>query len=252
MTGHDAAPAAAPRRPDHEAESAPTMNHVLIVDDEPQLLVTLHLSLTKRGFRVSTAADGTTALQLVRDTQPDLVLLDLGLPDIDGLEVIRRLHRESPELPVMVLSARSGSYEKVVALDLGAVDYITKPFDTSELAARIRAIARRVTARHPTVVSFGAVTVDLAERTVIRVDGEETRIVHLTATEWRMLETLLANPDVLVRSGDLLTRLRGDSGHTNPSYLRLYMAQLRRKLEATPSRPRYLLTEPGLGYRFRP
>ena len=121
------------------------MSHLLIVDDEPQLLDTLQLSLTKRGFRVSTAADGTTALRLVRDTQPDLVLLDLGLPDIDGLEVIRRLHRESPGLPVMVLSARSGSHEKVVALDLGAVDYITKPFDTSELAARIRAIARRVT-----------------------------------------------------------------------------------------------------------
>jgi two-component system KDP operon response regulator KdpE len=239
-------------QPDHEAESAPTVSHLLIVDDEQQLLVTLQLSLTKRGFQVSTAADGTTALQLVRDTHPDLVVLDLGLPDIGGLEVIRRLHRESPGLPVMVLSARSGSYEKVVALDLGAVDYIRKPFDTSELAARIRAIARRVTARHPNVVSFGAVTVDLAERTVIRVDGEETRIVHLTATEWRMLEILLANPDVLVRSGDLLTRLRGDSGHTNPSYLRLYMAQLRHKLEATPSRPRYLLTEPGLGYRFRP
>ena len=240
-------------QPDHEAESAPTVSHLLIVDDEQQLLVTLQLSLTKRGFRVSTAADGTTALRLVRDTQPDLVLLDLGLPDIDGLEVIRRLHNESPALPVMVLSARSGNHEKVAAFDLGAVDYITKPFDTSELAARIRAIARRVTARRrPNVVSFGAVTVDLAQRTVTRVDGDETRIVHLTATEWRMLEILLANPDVLVKSGDLLTRLRGDSGFTNPSYLRLYMAQLRRKLEATPSRPRHLLTEPGLGYRFRP
>jgi len=249
MTAQDANP----MQPDHEAESAPTVSHLLIVDDEQQLLVTLQLSLTKRGFRVSTAADGTTALRLVRDTQPNLVLLDLGLPDIDGLEVIRGLHNESPGLPVMVLSARSGNHEKVAALDLGAVDYITKPFDTSELAARIRAIARRVTARRrPNVVSFGAVTVDLAQRTVTRVDGDETRIVHLTATEWRMLEILLANPDVLVKSGDLLTRLRGDSGFTNPSYLRLYMAQLRRKLEATPSRPRHLLTEPGLGYRFRP
>ena len=230
-----------------------TTTHLLIVDDEPQLLLTLVLSLTNRGFQVSTAADAATALQLVRDTQPDIMLLDLGLPDLDGLQVIQRLHIQAPELPIMVLTARSGSNEKIVALDLGAVDYVTKPFDMSELAARIRAIARRTTTtRRPSTVTLGNTSVDLAARSAVRTDGDESTTVHLTPTEWRILEILLAHPDVLVSSRELLTQLRGDAEHADASYLRIYMAQLRRKLEPEPSRPRYLLTDPGLGYRFRP
>ena len=225
------------------------MTHLLIVDDEPQLLLTLVLSLTHHGFEVSTAADGATALQLAKEVHPDLMLLDLGLPDLDGMQVIQRLHRESPTLPILVLSARSGSHDKIVALDLGAVDYLTKPFDVSELAARIRAIARRTQASQlPSTITFGDVTVDLDARTVTR----SRTAVHLTPNEWRMLDILLRHPDRLISSRVILTQLRGEGGRTDPSYLRFYMAQLRRKLEPVPSRPRYLLTDPGLGYRFHP
>jgi two-component system KDP operon response regulator KdpE len=229
------------------------MTHVLIVDDEPQLLRTLVLSLTQRGFDVSTAADGQTALGLVKSEAPDLLLLDLGLPDLDGLEVIRRLRRDDPALPIVVLSARSGSNDKIVALDLGAIDYMTKPFDMNELLARLRAAARRnMTTQQTTSVNLGNIRVELSARLIVKTDEEGQETIHLTPTEWQMLEMLLQNPGALVSSHDLLTALRGSPDNTESSYLRIYMAQLRRKLEVEPSRPRYLLTEPGMGYRFQP
>ncbi len=225
------------------------MTHVLVVDDEPQILRALVLSLSRRGFQTSAAADARTALMLTAELGPDLILLDLGLPDLDGLEVIRRLQREDPGLPIVVLSARNDSSDKIVALDLGAVDYVTKPFDMNELLARLRAVVRRAGAPvAPRSVGFGDVQVDLGAHLVIRA-GEA---VHLTPTEWRLLEMLLERPGSLVNTGALLTELRGDPDHTESSYLRIYMAQLRRKLEPEPSRPRYFITEAGMGYRFQP
>jgi two-component system KDP operon response regulator KdpE len=229
------------------------MTHILVVDDEPHMLRALVLSLTNQGFQVSTAADGSTALQLASSSDPDLLLLDLGLPDMDGLEVIQRLRRDNPGLPIVVLTARTGSHETIVALDLGASDYVTKPFDMSELVARLRAVARRAEALHrPTEVMLGDIRVDLTARSVTRTGEAEPETIHLTPTEWRMLETLLDKPGALVSSRDLLTALRGGEEHTETSYLRIYMAQLRSKLEPEPRRPRYLLTEPGMGYRFQP
>jgi two-component system KDP operon response regulator KdpE len=229
------------------------MTHVLVVDDEPQLLRALVLSLTHRGFEVSTAADGTRALAIVESGRPDLVLLDLGLPDMDGLEAIRQLRISHPVLPIIVLSARSGHGDKIVALDLGAVDYVTKPFDMNELLARVRAVLRRSSA--PTtlpVVALDGLTVDLDARLITRADGDAGPAIHLTPTEWRMLEILMARPGVLVSARELLTQLRGDPDNTEGSYLRIYMGQLRRKLEREPSRPRHLITESGMGYRFQP
>ncbi|MDQ1716215.1 MAG: two-component system, OmpR family, operon response regulator KdpE [Pseudonocardiales bacterium] len=231
------------------------MTHVLVVDDEPQLLRTLVLTLTQRGFQVSTAADGTTALRIAKTETPDLVLLDLGLPDIDGLEAIRRLRRDDPGLPIIVLSARSGSNDKIVALDLGASDYMTKPFDINELLAHLRAVARRKAtprARTSVPVHFGQVSIDLYARLVVKTDEHGKETIHLTPTEWRLLEMLLDKPGALISSRELLIALRGDADNTESSYLRIYMAQLRRKLEPEPGRPRYLLTEPGMGYRYQP
>jgi two-component system KDP operon response regulator KdpE len=226
------------------------MTHVLAVDDEPDLLRALVLNLTNRGYQVTTAASGREAISAATKNPPDLLVLDLGLPDIDGLEVIRQLHSHRPELPIIVLSARTTSQDKVVALDLGAVDYVSKPFDMSELLARLRAAARRSGLAAPiTTVQIGEVKVDLAAKLVQGSDGEP---IHFTPTEWQMLEILLRNPGTLVTSRELLTALRGDPEHTESSYLRIYMAQLRRKLEPVPARPRYLLTEPGMGYRFTP
>jgi two-component system, OmpR family, KDP operon response regulator KdpE len=226
------------------------MTHVLAVDDEPDLLRALVLNLTNRGYQVSTAANGRDAIAQATKTPPDLLVLDLGLPDIDGLEVIRQLHSHQPDLPIVVLSARSGSQDKVVALDLGAADYVSKPFDMGELLARLRAAARRSGLAPPvTTVQIGDMRVDLAAKLVL--DGQGTP-VHFTPTEWAMLDILLRHPGTLITSRQLLTALRGDPEHTESSYLRIYMAQLRRKLEPVPGRPRYLLTEPGMGYRFTP
>jgi two-component system KDP operon response regulator KdpE len=226
------------------------VTHVLAVDDEPDLLRALVLNLTNRGYEVSTAATGREAIAQATRHPPDLLVLDLGLPDIDGLEVIRQLHSHQPELPIVVLSARTTSQDKVVALDLGAVDYVSKPFDMGELLARLRAAARRSGLAAPvTTVQVGSVTVDLGAKLVRGGDGA---VIHFTPTEWQMLEILLRHPGTLVTSAQLLTALRGDPEHTESSYLRIYMAQLRRKLEPIPGRPRYLLTEPGMGYRFTP
>ncbi|MCW2538925.1 MAG: DNA-binding response regulator [Frankiales bacterium] len=229
------------------------MTHLLVVEDEPDLLSMLILNLTSRGFQVSSATDGATALQRAAEQHPDLLLLDLGLPDIDGLEVIRQLQVNEPTLPIVVLSARSSSNDIVLALDLGATDYVTKPFEMAQLLARVGAITRRPSSdRRKEVVRLGDITVDRDTRTITHATNGTHTLVHLTPTEWRILDILLDRPNALVSSTELLTSLRGDAIHTDASYLRIYLAQLRRKLEPVPSQPRYLLTDPGLGYRFHP
>ena len=224
-----------------------------MVDDEPQLLRAVVLNLSTRGYDVSTATTGTAAVDQAAGGAPDIVVLDLGLPDIDGLEVIRRILALRPELPVVVLSARHGSNDKVLALDLGAVDYVTKPFDMNELVARLRAAGRRsLRAPATTTAMLGSVRVDLAARLVSRTDRDPPEAVRLTPTEWRILEVLLRHPGTLVTARELLVAVHGDADHTDPSYLRGYLQQLRRKLEPQPDRPRHLLTEPGMGYRYQP
>ena len=224
------------------------MTNVLIVEDEPQLLRALAINLRARRYDVQTAADGTTALTLAGRRPPDLVILDLGLPDIDGIDVIHGL-RGWTQIPILVLSARQDQADKVAALDAGADDYLSKPFGMDELLARLRAALRRATPEdHQTAVTIGAYTVDLAAKTV--TSSGET--VHLTPTEWHLLDALVRNPGKLVSQPQLLRELWGPGYEKQTNYLRVYMAQLRRKLETNPSRPHHLLTEPGLGYRFQP
>jgi len=226
------------------------VTRVLIVEDDPQMLRALHLNLTARGYDVISAEDGTSALNQCARQEPDVIVLDLGLPDIDGLDVIRAVRGGGSQVPIVVLSARVGSSDKVAALDLGADDFVTKPFDMNELLARLRAATRRSTPEPAKEgrVAFGSVQVDLDGKAVTRA-GE---LVHLTKTEWHLLELLLSNPGKLITTRHLLIALRGQPDHTDPSYLRIYMAQLRKKLEDEPGRPRHLLTEPGMGYRFHP
>ena len=225
------------------------MTRVLVVEDERPLLRALAMNLVARGYAVTEAESGARALAALADQKHDAIVLDLGLPDISGVEVIRAV-REFSATPIIVLSARSGSADKVQALDLGADDYVTKPFSMDELLARLRATSRRIsTGDEPVVVAVGDVTIDLAATTAVRSDGSA---VHLTPTEWKILDVLLRRPGKLVASDTLLTAVRGSSEHTDPSYLRIYLAQLRRKLEPEPSRPRHLITEPGMGYRYRP
>jgi two-component system KDP operon response regulator KdpE len=224
------------------------MTHVLVVDDEPRLLRAMVLNLSTRGYHVTTAATATAALAEIAAVPPDLLVLDLGLPDRDGTDVIRELRTTRPTLPIVVLSARADSHDKVLALDLGATDYVTKPFDMNELLARLRAALRHAETTASTV-PVGEVTVDLDGRTAADREGAT---IHLTPTEWRILDVLLRHPGRLITSRELLTVLRGGPDNTDSSYLRIYMAQLRRKLEPEPSRPRHLLTEPGMGYRFQP
>jgi two-component system KDP operon response regulator KdpE len=225
------------------------MSRVLVVDDEPMLLRAMVMNLANRGYDVATAASGGAAIAEIRRIAPDIMVLDLGLPDMDGLEVIRVARDDVPDLAIIVLSARADSRDKVIALDLGAIDYVTKPFDMNELVARLRSALRRSgTAPLSPLIAVGDVAVDLVARTAHR--GGQS--IHLTPTEWRILDTLLRNPGRLITARELLTSVRGDPEHTEGSYLRIYLGQLRRKLEPEPSRPRYLLTEPGLGYRFQP
>jgi two-component system KDP operon response regulator KdpE len=236
------------------------MIHVLAVDDEPPMLRALELNLTNRGYGVSTAATGATAISQAVLNQPDVMILDLGLPDLDGLDVITHILHLYPGLPIIVLSARTGSTDKVSALDLGAIDYVTKPFNMNELLARLRAAVRRVDRPGPTTttaastapIALGSVVIDLDARLIRPADASSSEVVHLTPTEWRMLEVLLRNPGSLITTTQLLTAMRGQPEHTERSYLRIYMQQLRRKLEPDPSRPRHLLTEPGMGYRYLP
>jgi two-component system KDP operon response regulator KdpE len=222
---------------------------ILIVDDEVPLLRALAMNMTARGYEVTEADTGTRALTAAATEDYDVILLDLGLPDLSGLDVIKGIRGYSTT-PIIVLSARTGSSDKVAALDLGADDYVTKPFSIDELLARVRATTRRATPVEPaTDVRVGDVALDLDAKTATRPDGER---VHLTPTEWHLLELLVRRPGKLVTGRTLLTELRGSPEHTDPSYLRIYMAQLRRKLEPHPDRPQHLITEPGMGYRFAP
>jgi two-component system KDP operon response regulator KdpE len=224
------------------------MTRVLIVDDDTQLLRALSINLRARNYEVDVAPDGRTALATAARNAPNLVILDLGLPDIDGVEVVHSLRGWSTA-PIVVLSARGVQAEKVTALDAGADDYVTKPFGMDELLARIRSALRRAApADTVAVIATEAFTIDLASKRLTTSDGE----VRLTPTEWHLLEILARNPDKLISQRRLLREVWGPTYETETNYLRVYIAQLRRKLELEPSRPRHLLTEPGMGYRFHP
>ncbi len=226
------------------------MTRVLVVDDEPQIVRALVINLKARKYEVDSAHDGASALELAAARHPDVVVLDLGLPDMDGVEVIRGL-RGWTRVPIIVLSARHASDEKVEALDAGADDYVTKPFGMDELLARMRAAVRRaepVTAEGEPVITTGGFTVDLAAKKVNRQGAD----VRLTPTEWHLLEVLVRNSGRLVSQTQLLQEVWGPAYRKETNYLRVYLAQLRRKLEADPSHPRHFITEPGMGYRFEP
>jgi two-component system, OmpR family, KDP operon response regulator KdpE len=225
------------------------MSTVLIVDDEPQILRALQINLHAHGYQVVTAPNGAAALHAAQTQPLDVVVLDLGLPDMDGLDVIAGL-RGWTSVPIIVLSARHGSHDKVEALDAGADDYVTKPFGLDELLARLRAATRRSSSRQaeaPTVTT-AEFAVDLANKRVTR----NAEPVRLTPTEWSILELLVRNPGRLVSQQQILTEVWGPAYAKESHYLRVYMAQLRRKLEDDPANPRHLLTEAGMGYRFQP
>ncbi|MEU5390250.1 response regulator [Streptomyces tibetensis] len=225
------------------------MTRVLVVEDDPQLVRALVINLQARHYGVDAAPDGTTALRLAAARQPDAVLLDLGLPDMDGVDIIKGLRGWS-RVPILVLSARQASDEKVAALDAGADDYITKPFSIDELLARLRAAVRRTDepphAPGTMLVQTTDFSIDLIAKKVVR-NGHDVR---LTPTEWHLLEILVTSPGRLITQKHLLQEVWGVSQRSKTNYLRVYMAQLRRKLETDPSHPRYLITEPGMGYRF--
>jgi len=225
------------------------MTRVLVVDDEPQIVRALRINLRARHYDVDTADDGTSALLLAARHHPDLIVLDLGLPDMEGTDVIRGL-RGWTSIPIIVLSGRAGSADKVEALDAGADDYVTKPFGVDELLARIRAVTRRAqpAGEQNPIATIGRHTIDFAARTI--TDG--TAEVRLTPREWELLEHLVRHPGKLLTQHSLLQELWGPQYRTETNYLRQYMARLRRKLEPDPAHPRHLLTEPGMGYRFQP
>jgi two-component system KDP operon response regulator KdpE len=225
------------------------MTRVLVIDDEEPILRALRINLTARKYEVTTAADGASGLAAMARDRPDVLILDLGLPDMDGTDVIRGV-RGWTSTPIIVLSAWGQEVQKVAALDAGADDYVTKPFGMNELLARLRAAVRRGMPGpddEPVLVT-PHFTVDLAAKRVIR-DGADVR---LTPTEWSLLEILVRNENRLVTQRQLLQEVWGPQYQTEANYLRVHVAHLRRKLEPDPSRPRYLHTEPGMGYRFQP
>ncbi|MDQ1022370.1 response regulator [Streptomyces afghaniensis] len=224
------------------------MTRILIVDDDPHLLRALAIALTARGYQTTPAPDATTALQAAATAAPDLAVIDLGLPDLDGINIIESLRGWSTA-PIIVLSARHDETAKINALDAGADDYVTKPFSMGELLARIRAALRRATpAEEQPLITTAAFTIDLAAKRVTTPTGE----IRLTPTEWHLLETLVRNPGRLVTQRQLLHEVWGPRYEKETNYLRVHLANLRRKLEPEPSNPRYLITEPGIGYRFTP
>ncbi|MGD0067289.1 MAG: response regulator [Streptosporangiaceae bacterium] len=238
------------------------MTTVLVVDDEPQILRALRINLRARDYDVHVAATGTEALEVAGRHPPDLVILDLGLPDLDGIEVIQGL-RGWTKAPIIVLSGRADSSDKVEALDAGADDYITKPFGVEELLARMRAAVRRTRpAEDLPRIQLGQLVIDLAAKRVTRQApvpagtgtgaATGTEDIRLTPTEWHLLEVLLRNPGKLLTRNQLLTEVWGPGYADATGNLRLYMAQLRRKLEPDSARPRWLITEPGMGYRYQP
>jgi two-component system KDP operon response regulator KdpE len=219
---------------------------VLLVDDDPTLRQTLGIGLRAAGIEVLVTADGRSAIQAAHEDAPDVVVLDLGLPDLSGLDVLQRV-RASSTIPVVVLSARAESTEKVQALNLGADDYVTKPFGMDELLARIRAVARRAGSDVP-VIRAGDLVIDLPARRVTRAGV----VIRLTPTEWGLLDLLVRAPGRLVSQQDLLHQVWGPAYGRETHYLRVYVAALRKKLEHDPASPRHLITEPGMGYRFEP
>jgi len=221
---------------------------ILIADDDPQFLRALRITLGARGYEVLWARDGQHALEMAIDHKPDIILLDLGMPRLDGVKVIEAVRGWS-SAPILVISGRSGSAEKVAALDAGADDYVTKPFSMDELLARIRVLTRRIgqdEVDEEPIVAFGSVWVDLAAHTVTR----DRANVRLTPTEWRVLELLIRKEGRLVTRQTMLSQVWGSEHVTDTGYLRLYISQLRKKLEPEPSRPRYLITDAGMGYRL--
>lgn len=222
------------------------MTFVLVVDDDPAMRRTLTINLRARDYEVETAGDGRSALQIVDERMPDVILLDLGLPDLDGVAVLSRL-RAFTQVPVIVVSARTESDDKVEALDLGADDFITKPFSIEELLARVRATSRRVGREEPElVVQVDGLRLDVTDSRATR-DGVE---IHLTPTEWRIVDVLARRRGRLVRQAELLSAVWGPAYERQTNYLRVHMASIRRKLEVDASRPVLFLTEPGMGYRF--
>jgi two-component system KDP operon response regulator KdpE len=225
------------------------VSRVLVVDDEPQIRRALAINLRARGYQVDLAATGEEALNAVADQPPDVVVLDLGLPGISGLQVIQGL-RGWTRVPIIVLSVREREADKVAALDAGADDYVTKPFGINELLARLRAAVRRATPTNEQtpVVQTPDFRVDLAAKQVTRNDRE----VRLTPTEWQLVELLVRHPGRLVSQRQLLQEVWGPTYREETNYLRIFIAQIRRKLEPDPAHPRYFITEPGMGYRFQP
>lgn len=225
---------------------------ILIADDDSQILRALRVTLRARGYEIVTSTTGADAIDLAGREKADLYLIDLGLPQFDGIDVITAL-RGWTDAPILVISGRTDSGDKVQALDVGADDYVTKPFAVDELLARIRALTRRRVETGPSapVVRFGAVVIDVLSKTVTRNSEDGTgHAIRLTPTEWQMLEILIKNEGRLVTRQTLLSEIWGTSHVTDTGYLRLYISQLRKKLEPDPAHPRFLLTEPGMGYRF--
>jgi two-component system KDP operon response regulator KdpE len=224
------------------------MTRLLIVEDDLRLRRAITINLAAHGYEVEVAEDGRTALRIAAKAGLDLVTLDLGLPDVDGMEIIQALRGWST-VPIIVLSARDSQADIVRALDAGADDYVTKPFGMDELLARIRAATRRVSASpSPLIIVTDDLTIDLSAKRVSTAHGDE----RLTPTEWRLLEILVRNPGKLLTQRQLLEQVWGPAYHTEANYLRVYIGQLRRKLEADRSAPQHLITEPGIGYRFEP
>jgi len=225
-----------------------TAPHILVIDDEPQILRALRTILTEKKFRVTTASRGEEGLALAASTPPDIVILDLGLPDISGIEVCARL-REWTQIPIIILSVRDSEKDKVAALDKGADDYLTKPFGIEELLARVRVALRhsaQLQGGKETVIKAGELMIDLARHVIKRGSAE----VKLTATEFKLVAYLAANTGRVLTHQSILIHVWGPADADHTEYLRVYMRQLRRKLEVDPERPQHILTEPGVGYRF--
>lgn len=223
---------------------------ILVADDDPQFLKALKITLHSQGYEIVTASDGVDCIKVAVETHPDMFVLDLGMPKMDGMGVIQGV-RGWTDAPILVVSGRTDAREKVAVLDAGADDYLTKPVSIDELLARIRALARRIPQETETpTVTFGDVTVDLTAHAVFRdFRGRQVR-VRLTPTEWKVLEVLVRNAGKLVTRQDLLTEIWGSEHINDSGYLRLYISQLRKKVEADPAHPQYLKTEPGMGYRL--
>jgi two-component system KDP operon response regulator KdpE len=228
------------------ATVGPTRSRVLVIDDEPQILRALELNLVARGYHVDLAITGEVALELAARRQPDLVIVDLGLPGMDGIEVVEALRQRS-NVPILVLSARETERAKVAALDAGADDYVTKPFGMDELVARVRAALRRAAPPETdAIIVTENFSVDLAAKRIVGPDGE----IRLTPTQWHLVEVLVRHRGKLVPQRQLLQEVWGPTYSDETHYLRVFLAQIRRRLEPDPSHPRYFITEPGMGYRF--